>query len=597
MRCLLALLAACAAITLHAAERGSRPPNIVVLLADDQGWGDLSLNGNLTTATPNIDSIGRRGAMFDRFFVCPVCSPTRAEFLTGRYHLRGGVRGVSTGEERLSLQERTIAQVFKAAGYATGAFGKWHNGSQWPYHPNARGFDEYFGFTSGHWAEYFDPLLEHNGQPVRAQGYIADAFTTRAIEFIERNRARPFFCYVPYNTPHSPFAVPEEDWRRFKDKPITQRGQDGDREDVPVTRCVAAMNENLDRNVGRILRRLDELNLAENTIVVYFTDNGPNSWRWNDSMKGRKGSTDEGGIRSPLLVRWPGHIKPGTAIPHIAGAIDLLPTLTGLAGVTVSGTKVLDGKDLSALLLGTATTWPDRKIFTHWAGRMSVRTQQYRLDNAGGLFDMASDPNQTRNIAAEKPTVAAELTAAVAAWKKDVLAGSPEPGPARKGGAAAPARPFTVGYREFPRTPLPARDGVAHGGARRSSGAPNSSFFTNWKSTADSITWHIAVATAGDYEVEIAYTCPAADAGSTVELSFKNDRLSGKVAPAWDPPFYRNQDTLPRPAGESPAKEFRALKLGRMHLAQGEGMLTLRALEVPGGSVMDMRQVTLTLVK
>src|SRR5687767_2875709 len=328
----LALVAAVLTPDGRAADSATRP-NVVVLLADDGGWGDLSINGNKNVATPNIDSIGRAGAILDRFYVCAVCAPTRAEFLTGRYHPRGGVRGVSTGEERLNTDERTMADAFKAAGYATGAFGKWHNGSQWPYHPNARGFDEYYGFTSGHWAEYFDALVEHNGQPVRGTGYIADNFTDRALAFIEKNQTRPFFCYVPFNTPHSPFAVPEEDWQRFKDRPIAMRGQEGENEDLAITRCVLAMTENLDRNVGRVLRRLEELRLSENTIVIYFSDNGPNSFRWNGGMKGRKGSVEEGGVRVPFLIRWPARIKPGTTVREIAGAIDLLPTLTKFAGI------------------------------------------------------------------------------------------------------------------------------------------------------------------------------------------------------------------------------------------------------------------------
>ena len=560
--------------------------------------------------------------MMDRFYVGPVCSPMRAEFLTGRYHLRGGVRGVSSGQERLNLDERTIADVFKAAGYATGAFGKWHNGSQWPFHPNARGFDDYWGFTSGHWAEYFDPLIEHNGQPVRERGYIADVFTNRAIEFIERHREKPFFCYVPYNTPHSPFTVPDEDWQRFKDRPIAQRGHDGDNEDLAVTRCVLAMCENLDRNVGRVLRRLDELKLTENTIVLYMHDNGPNSIRWNGGMKGRKGSTDEGGVRSPLLIRWPGKIKPGTVVPEISGALDLLPTLANLAGVPLTGTKPLDGRDLSPLLLGTKRDWPERTIFSHWNGNVSARTQQFRLDAAGGLFDMRADPNQTKNIAAERPEIAKALAESVVAWRKDVLgaeagavtsapaaapvvlpapsAANPEKkkNKAKAAGIAmpsAPARPFTVGYAEFPTTPLPARDGVAHGGVQRSANAPNASFFTNWKTTEDRITWDVAVNTTGDYDVTIDYTC--ADAGSTVELSFNGARLAGKVSPAWNPAIDAKQDTVPRPKGESPAKEFRPLKLGTVRLEKGRGELTLRALEIPGATVMDVRRVTLTLRK
>ncbi len=326
-----------AAQTKHGASPQSREPlnreplNIVVILADDQGWGDLGINGNPNLATPNIDSLARDGAMFEHFYVCPVCAPTRAEFLTGRYHARGGVRGVSTGLERLAPGVKTIADTFKAAGYATALFGKWHNGSQWPYHPNARGFDEFYGFTSGHWGEYFDPWLEHNSEPVRGKGYISDDLTNHALDFIEHHKAAPFFCYLAFNTPHSPFCVPDAYWDRLKDRPISLRGKDGEKEDLPVTREALAMCENMDWNVGRVLKKLDALKLAENTVVVYFSDNGPNSWRWNGAMKGRKGSTDEGGVRSPLFMRWPGKIKAGTRISNIAGAIDLLPTLATMA--------------------------------------------------------------------------------------------------------------------------------------------------------------------------------------------------------------------------------------------------------------------------
>ena len=172
--------------TLAAHSQDASKPNVIVFLSDDQGWGDLSIHGNTNLSTPNIDSLAKDGALFERFFVCPVCSPTRAEFLTGRYHARGGVRGVSTGQERLDLDEKTIAQTFKAAGYATAAFGKWHNGLQSPYHPNDRGFDEYYGFCSGHWGDYFSPPLEHNGQFVRGNGFTADDFTDHAISFIEQ---------------------------------------------------------------------------------------------------------------------------------------------------------------------------------------------------------------------------------------------------------------------------------------------------------------------------------------------------------------------------------------------------------------------------
>jgi len=559
-------------------------PNVVIFVADDSGWGDYSHSGNQQVRTPNIDGIARGGASLERFFVCAVCAPTRAEFLTGRYHSRGGVRGVSTGQERLNTEEKTLADAFKAAGYATGCFGKWHNGSQWPYHPNARGFDEYYGFTSGHWGEYFDPPLEHNGRPTRGKGYVADDFTTRAIEFIERNREKPFLCYIPFNTPHSPWAVPDEYWQRFKDRPITQRAPDSAREQLDQTRCALAMMENLDVNVGRVLQRLDALQFSSNTIVIYFSDNGPNSARWNGGMKGTKGSTDEGGIRSVCFIRWPGGgIRAGTTVREIAGAIDLLPTLAALTGVKRIGDRSLDGRDLSPLLLGQRVDWADRILFSHQNSNVSARSQRYRLDARGALFDMLADPGQTKNIAQEQPDIGARMTKAVVEWRAEILP------------KAKDDRPFPVGYAEFPRTPLPARDGIPHGGVKRSAGAPNCSYFVNWASLDDKMTWDIDVNTTGAYDVEILYTCPVADAGSTIELQFNGHKLEGKVTPGWDPPLYTNQDTIARPAGESRMKEFRPLALGTIRLETGRGLLTLRATQIPNRSVMDVRQVNLTL--
>ncbi|MDO8541430.1 MAG: arylsulfatase [Opitutaceae bacterium] len=562
-----------------------RPPNIIVVLADDAGWGDFSFNGNTNVATPNIDSLARAGAKFDRFFVCPVCAPTRAEFLTGRYHLRGGVRGVDSGKERMNLDEQTIAEFFKAAGYATGAFGKWHNGSQWPYHPNARGFDEYYGFTSGHWGDYFDPPLDHNGQPVRGKGYLADDLTDHAMDFIAANRARPFFCYVPLNTPHSPMQVPDRFYEKFARADVKLRARDPAQEDIVFTRAALAMCENIDWNVGRILQRLDELKLTDNTIVIYFSDNGPNSWRWNGGMKGRKGSTDEGGVRSSFLIRWPGHIAAGAQIPQIAGAIDLLPTLADLARVPLKPKKLLDGVSLAPLLTGTVKAWPDRMIFSHWNGRVSVRTQRHRLDDRGALFDLAADPMQDRDLAKDLPDVATRLAQATAQWKAELL-------PALK---AAPL-PFPVGYREFPLTQLPARDGVPHGQVKRSNRFPNSTYFLNWIHVDDRITWDVEVATAGRYEAIVHYACPKADLGAKIELGFKGSRIAATVTESNDPPLRgAEHDRVARM--ESYVKDFQPFRLGTIELAAGRGELSLRALAIPGAQAMEVRAVSLTLLK
>jgi arylsulfatase A-like enzyme len=586
-------LAVLAFLSIPAAAEEKQSPNVVVFLADDAGWGDYGHSGNKQAATPNIDSLAKGGVSLDRFFVCPVCSPTRAEFLTGRYHTRMGVYGTSLGQERLDLDENTVAEAFQAAGYATGAFGKWHNGSQWPYHPRARGFDEYFGHTAGHWGEYFDaPLEDSHGRIVRTEGYIVDVCTDRALEFIEKNRSRPFFCYVPFTTPHSPWTAPEENWNRFKEKPITQRSTLPQQEDLDHTRCALAMLENQDENVGRVLAKLEELKLDENTIIVYFSDNGPNSWRWNGGMKGRKGSTDEGGVRSVCYLRWPARLPAGKTLTHISGAIDLLPTLTSLAGVSRVGEKPLDGRDLSPLLLNDSAEWPERMIFSAWNRRVSVRTQTHRLDATGKLYDMAADPGQTKPINDRQPELAAKLTEAVEAWRRET-----EGDAEIARGRSVDPRPIHVGYREFPITMLPARDGEPQGGVQRSSGAPNCSYFVNWTSEEDRMVWSLDVQTAGRYEVSIDYTCPLSDAGSTVELSFGKNRITGKVEPGWDPPLYTNQDTLPRPPAESQMKEFRTLRLGEMTLDTGRGPLTLRAVDIPGEYVMDVRRVTLTLVE
>jgi arylsulfatase A-like enzyme len=580
------LLAAVAALGC-ASRLTAAAPNVVVVLTDDQGWGDLSVNGNTNLRTPHVDSLARDGAAFDRFFVQPVCSPTRAEFLTGRYHPRGGVRNVSTGGERLDLDEKTIADAFKAAGYATGCFGKWHNGSQYPYHPNGRGFDEYYGFTSGHWGEYFDPPLDHNGRPVKGTGYITDDLTDRAVKFMTAQRGKPFFCYLALNTPHSPMQVPDRFWDKFATAELKLRGTEANKEDVPHTRAALAMCENVDWNLGRLLKALDDHKLAADTIVVYFCDNGPNGWRWNGGMKGRKGSTDEGGVRSPLFVRWPGHVPAGSTVKPIAGAIDLFPTLADLAGVTPAGGKPFDGTSLAPVLLGQAAEMPDRTLFQHWNGRVSARSQRYRLDAAGKLYDLVADPGQEKDVTAQHPDVTKQLTQAVAGWRRDVLAEM----------AGKDDRPFTVGYAEFPAAVLPARDGVPHGGVKRSAGAPNCSFFTGWASPDDRITWSVEVATPGRYEAVVNYTCPAADVGSAVELSLNGATWAGTVAEAHDPPLRGKEHDRVSRAGESYVKDFKPLSLGVVELPKGRGSLTLRATKVPGKQVADVRSVVLTLRK
>ncbi len=558
--------------------------NLVVILTDDQGWGDLSLNGNTNLSTPNIDSIGKEGAVFDRFFVCPVCSPTRAEFLTGRYHVRSGVYSTSAGGERMDLDETTIADLFQKAGYATGAFGKWHNGMQYPYHPLGRGFDYFYGFCSGHWGQYHDALMERNGRLVRGKGFCVDDFTTEAMNFIDRSvRAdKAFFAYLPYNTPHSPMQAPDRWWNKFEDENLEDmmRHRDPGKEDRLHLLAALAMCENVDWNVGRVLKKLDQLKVAEDTIVVFFHDNGPNGFRWNGDMEGRKGSTEEGGTRSPLLIRWPNGIQPGTQVKQIASVLDLLPTLTEMAGVLEKPKKKLDGRSLLSLMNGDSEKWAPRTLISNWKSKVGARNQRFRLDHRNRLFDMENDPGQRRDVSEEFPKVFERLTEEVNQYKKEVLVelGSDE-------------RPFVIGHPDVLWTQIPARDAVHTGAIRRSNKFPNCSYFLNWKKEEDYLTWEVEVGEGGLYEVDLWYACPKKDLGAEMELSFRNQTLRARIVREVDPPLLTGFDRSPRVEGF--VKNFEPMRMGAIKLSKGKGTLRLQAIDIPGSQALEFRLLML----
>ena len=569
--------------------------NVVVFLTDDQGWGDLSLNGNTNLSTPNIDSIGKEGAVFDRFYVCPVCSPTRAEFLTGRHHVRSGVYSTSAGGERMDLDETTIADIFSKAGYATGAFGKWHNGMQYPYHPLGRGFDYFYGFCSGHWGHYYDALMERNGELVKGKGFCVDDFTTEAMNFIDRavKVEKPFFAYVPYNTPHSPMQVPDRWWNKFKDKKLEEmmRHRNPSREDRLHLLAALAMCENIDWNVGRVLKKLEQLKVVEDTIVVFFHDNGPNGTRWNGDMEGRKGSTEEGGTRSPLLIRWPNGIKPGTEVKQIASVLDLLPTLTEMAGVSDKPKKKLDGRSLVKLLNG-----PDSKdlkylksivpriLISSWKSKVGARDQRFRLDYKGRLYDMENDSGQRIDVSKKFPKVFTRLTHEVNKYRNEVLVE-----------LGTDDRPFVIGHPDVSWTQIPARDAVPTGEIKRSNKFPNCSYFLNWKNEKDYISWDVEVGTTGIYEVELWYACPQKDLGAEIELSFQNQSLRTKITREVNPPLLTGFDRKTRTEGY--VKYFEPKKMGKIRLKQGKGELKLQAIRIPGEQALEFRLLMINRVE
>ena len=562
-------------------------PNIIVILTDDQGWGDLSINGNKDINTPNIDQMTLNGVRFDRFFVSPVCSPTRAEILTGRHHVRTGVYDVSLGGERININEETIADVFKASGYKTAAYGKWHNGMQAPYHPNTRGFEDFYGFCSGHWGNYFNPVLEKNGELVKGKGFIIDDLTNHGIEFMKRNKDNPFFLYLPFNTPHSPMQVPDEFWNKFKDKELTQKGTvskipNDISSGINHPKAALAMCENVDWNVGRILETLELLKIDKKTIIVYLSDNGPNGHRWNGGMKGIKGSTDEGGVRSPMIINWKSIIPAGKVVNKIAAAIDLLPTLKDLAGIETQPKNKLDGLSLKKLIFEKNNRWEDRYIYNYWRGRLSIRSQDFRLDTKNNLYDMNKDPKQLKDISSKKIEVFEKMKMAKTKWENEVLINL----------KTKDNRAFIIGHPELKNTQIPARDAKANGLIKRSNYYPNCSYMTNWVNIENTITWDAEVAEDGEFEVVVYYTCSKDALGSEIELSLSDSQISSSITKYHDPDeFGKENDRSPRI--ESYVKDFIPLNMGVISLKKGKGTLILRGLKKKGKELIDFRLLML----
>ncbi|MCA9266939.1 MAG: arylsulfatase [Planctomycetales bacterium] len=411
------------------AEQASRP-NVVLIMTDDQGYGDVAAHGNTKIRTPNIDKLYAQSLRLTNYHVDPTCSETRSALMTGRYSSRTGVWHTIMGRSILHRDERTMANVFAAAGYRCGMTGKWHLGDAWPYRPLDRGFHEAMrhggggiGQTPDFWDnDYFDDTYWHNGKPEPQKGYCTDVFFDWAMQFIERNKQGPFFCYIATNVPHGPYNVAEK-----YSRPYAEEGVPGSMANF------YGMIENFDENLGRLVAKLEELKLADNTILVYTTDNGTaagvarggrgNGWQgFNAGMRGQKGSEYDGGHRVPCYIRWPGHIESGKDIARLAAHIDMLPTLADLCGVPVPAELDLDGKSLVPLMSGK--DWPERTLVVHsqrmehpqkWH-KCSVMTDRWRLVDGKQLFDMEADPGQATDVAAANAAVVEKLRASYEAW-------------------------------------------------------------------------------------------------------------------------------------------------------------------------------------
>ncbi len=562
------------------ADDGS--PNVLFILTDDQGYGDLSRTGNRMLATPNIDGLAADGATMNRFFVQPLCAPTRSEILTGRYFPFTGVSGVSEGAERVNLDETFISELFKEAGYATGCFGKWHSGIQYPYHPCARGFDEFIGFCCGHWSHYFDSTIEHNGREYKSKGYLPDVLTTHAIEFINEHRDTPFFCYLPLNTPHSPWQVPDAYFEKFAGMEVSQKATVPENEIDDVTRCALAMCENIDWNVGRVVATLKELGIYDNTIVVYLSDNGPNGNRWNAGLRGIKGSTYEGGVRSPCSVTFPARIPADTRIDELASSTDFLPTLCGLCRIEAETNNPIQGVDLTEVLCSGAQH-PERPVFTVAARRnsASVRQGEYRYHSNGELYNIAEDIGETRDLAGEE----SERAVAMKSELDSLFAQFPP---------VVQNAVIPVGYEAWPVTYLQTQDAKLRGELKRSSIHPNCSWICEWQDLDDSLLWHIDVETAGMYKVGVMYSAHAGQLGSRFSAECGAERREFQIDEEFNHPELHGFDRYPR--SESYEKEFKLLECGTLTLSKGPAEFVLKALNMPGEDMPHVRALKLELV-
>jgi len=554
-------------------------PNVVLIMTDDQGWGDLASHGNPHIKTPRLDRLAAESVEFTRFYVSPVCAPTRASLLTGRYHLRTGAHGVTAGRETMWPGEVTLGEAFQAAGYSTALFGKWHLGEHYPYVPHGQGFDEFIGFRTGHWTEYFNPKLERNGEPIRREGYIADVLTDESISFLEQHRRDRFFLYIPYNTPHSPFQVPDRYYNLYEGLGLDAR-----------TRSAYAMVTNIDDNVGRILDKLDELELARSTIVIFLTDNGPNGDRFNGGLRGRKGDVYEGGVRVPFFIRWPEGFEGGRKIERIAAHIDVYPTLLELCGVERPEGPSIDGVSLAGLLRGEAEGLPeDRMLFTHrerrsdpWAPYPgAVRTQRFNLINGEELYDVAAEPGEQTDVASEHPEAVERLRKAYKEW----FAGVSDDRPHKR-------LPIPVGYPQENPVTLPAPQARLEGAVEFATGPGWAhDWIHNWTDLDSRVWWDLDVAAAGRYEAVLRYLCPEKDAGAKVKLTVAGESAEGVIREPTPMTPFDHPDRAPRI--EAPEMSWGELNLGSLRLPEGRTRAVVEALTLPGEAAMELKALVL----
>ncbi len=579
----------------------SRRPNIILILTDDQGYGDVGVHGNTVLRTPNMDRLAEEGVRIKEFYVTPLCSTTRASLLTGRYNQRTGVLWPFRGAEVLRHREVTIAEALKEAGYRTAIVGKWHLGRYGKYSPSTHGFDEFFGFRDGMIDDYFDTALEHNGQPARIGNYITDALTEAALRFIEANQTHPFFLYLSYNAPHIPNQVPQRYEQEYVERGLS-----------PHLAKVYGMITCMDDGIGRILETLKKLGLDENTVVIFLSDNGSQmetsrqmqqfrspEWeamdslwkgaaRYNANLRGEKSTVYEGGIRSPFFARWPGHLPAGKTVNVAAAHIDVLPTVLDLCGIPIPEGPPLDGKSLAPLLRAgrgdglheTLFFWSDAPVTEGSSPRMSVPRRNYavrkgrwKLVAGKELYDLSRDPSEQKDLADRHPEMLKDLQQAFDRWAQEVVSEEdllrlPVP-------VSGEDTPSIMSNMFLGGTVVDIAWADLHGeGLRYGYGKLIRDKITGWQDPNDFVQWHLDVEREGRYEVILQYGCGAAD-GSRIQIAAGGNHIEVAVEP-------------------TPAVDvWRTQSVGFLDLRRGHSTLEIRVLSKSGKQALDLHEIRL----
>jgi arylsulfatase len=434
-------------------------PNVLLIMTDDQGYGDIGYHGNPVIKTPNLDALAAKSTRLNDFYVAPVCAPTRASLMTGRHFIRTGVYDTYNGGAIMAGSELTVAELFRDKGYKTGVFGKWHLGDAPPSRPVDQGFDEslvhggggigqpgdvlnYYAFDSS----YFDPVLHHNGEPLQTEGYCSDVYTDHAIDFIRNRGETSFFVYLAFNAPHTPLQLPEKYFEMYKDVDVGPAAFDTtgipfpemSERDMDDARRVYGMVTNIDDNVGRLMATLESEGILDNTVVVFLTDNGPQQRRYTAGLRARKGSVYEGGIRVPCYIHYPDGLPIDRDVYGPAAHVDILPTLLDLCDIAYPDHERLDGISVVPLIGGERTEFDKRPLYWHWQRgyperyrNMAIRLGDYKLVGhtdfraevgALELYNLAEDPFEQNNLVETERDVAQALKAELDTWYNGVIA-------------------------------------------------------------------------------------------------------------------------------------------------------------------------------